>query len=164
MILKGIIDFNQNYTMKNIKLAGLLAFGLLLSLGVANAQTASTEKEHHNKLSENHKKGKEHANAIVSGQSKTKKEHKKHAAEAGKNLNEAKEHHAAIKKSHKGKNAESHEAIEKNHADADMHLKSLNEELNKPNPDDKKVKEHAKNHHDAIDKAHQEHEKLKKKG
>jgi hypothetical protein len=99
-----------------MKFLSLLATGLLISIVAVNAQTAASEKEHHDKLMEHHKKGKEHANAIASGQSKSKEEHKKHAEEAGKNLKEAKTHHGSIKTLHKGKIAETHEAIEKNHA------------------------------------------------
>lgn len=123
---------------------------------------AQTAEDSHQKLDEHHKKGKEHANAIASGQSKTKAEHKKHADEAGKNLTEAKKHHASLKSKDNGANADVHKAIEKNHADAEKHLNSLNAELDKPKPDEKKVKEHAKNHHDAIDKAQKEHNKIKK--
>ncbi len=148
--------------MKHIAILSLVAIGLLLNLGTGKAQTAN-EKESSAQLTDAHKKAKEHTDAIATGQSKSKQDHKKHAAEAGKSLTAAKTHHAALKKAHNGKNAETHAAIEKNHADADKHLKSLNDELDKPNPDEKKVKEHAKNHSDAVNKAHQEHEKLKTK-
>ena len=149
--------------MKKSKFLGLLAVGLLIGFGTAFAQSTPADKENHDKLTEHHKNAKEHSDAIASGKSKSIEEHKKHATEAGKSLNEAKSRHGKIKAADKGKNSEAHAAIEKNHADADKHLKSLNDELAKPKPDEAKVKEHAKNHSDAIDKAHQEHEKLKKK-
>jgi hypothetical protein len=151
--------------MKTLKFMSLLIGGLILGVASVSAQTAGTsEAEHHAKLTESHNHAKEHAKAIASGQSKTKEEHKKHAAEAGKNLDEAKKQHSALKEGHHGKHAERHAAIDKSHAEADQHLKALNGELSKPNPDDKKVKEHAQMHHDAMDNAEKEHEKMKKEG
>ena len=153
----ALLMVKTNYYMKKMTITGLLTTVLLIS-GLA----VFGQEDSHQKLDEHHKKGKEHANAIVSGESKTKEEHKMHAAEAGKSLTEAKKHHAKLKADDKGANGESHKAIEKHHADAQTHLNSLNSELNKSNPDEKKVKEHAKNHHDAIDKAQKEHQKIKK--
>jgi len=145
--------------MKTAKYFGLITAGLLLVSVAVRAQDAS-DKEHQEKMKTHHKVAKDHASAIANGQSKTKAEHQKHADEADKNLAEAKKHNEALQ-AKGGKHKASHDAIAKHHADAGKHSKAMKDEAAKPSPDDKKLKDHAKNFNDSMDKAEQEREKTK---
>jgi hypothetical protein len=103
----------------------------------------------------------------VNGTSKSKAEHLVHATEAENSLKEAKTAHGNLKsiiaKKDKSKALANHVAIAKQHNEAAGHLKAIKEELKKPKYDEAKVKDHAKKAGEAIDKAEEEHQKLKEK-
>ena len=149
--------------MKRSNLLIMLFTILSLTFGSAYSQTKT---ENHAALTSHHKIAKDHANAIVNGQSKTLEDHKNHAKNAEENLEMAKKAHENLKSTLKPEEKEkvkSHtEAIEKNHAEATKHISNLKEELNKPKPDLSKAKSHANQFNNSIDKAEKEHQELKK--
>ncbi len=147
---------------------------ILISMMVAlmlaffsSSSFAQTKDETSAKLTEQHKTVMKHASAISTGEAKTKDEQVKHANEATKSLADAKKTHEQLKKSvpEKSKMAAKphHDNIDKQHATATASATALNTELKKTKPDNEKVKTHAKNLNDAVDKAEKENQTLKEK-
>lgn len=128
---------------------------------------AQTKAETHAKLTGHHQAVMKHAKAITSGDAKTKDEQILHANEATKSLNDAKktleELIKLIPEEFKLIAKPYNEKIEALYVTAIAHAQLLNEELKKKEHDDAKVKEHAKNLHDAIEKAEKEHQELMEK-
>lgn len=140
---------------------------LLVVMAMSSKGFSQTKEENHAALTMHHNKVKEHTDAIVNGTSKTKAEHLAHATEAINSLKEAKKAQGNLKtnvaKKDKTMALANHVEIAKQDNEAAGHLKAIKDELKKPKYDEAKVKDHAKKAGEAIDKAEQEHQKLKEK-
>lgn len=149
--------------MKRKEIMTTMLVALLLVFLSGNA-IAQTKEDTHKKLTANHQTIMKHAHAIASGEAVTKDEQIRDANEATKSLGEAKETHKELKNLIPAKHnmaAKPHQDnIDKHYAAATTHANSLNAELKKDPSDNAKVKEHAKNLHDEVEKAEKEHQEL----
>jgi hypothetical protein len=152
--------------MKKTQILITVMVALMFAFVTSNT-FAQTKEETSAKLTAHNQAVMKHSKAIASGEAKTKDEQVKHANEATKSLAEAKKSHEELKKAipEKSKMAAKphHDNIDKQYAAASTHSNSLNAELKKTKPDNVKVKEHAKNLNDAVDKAEKEHQALNEK-
>jgi hypothetical protein len=134
---------------------------------ITNVGLSQTVDDEHKALTAHHEKAKKHADAIATGEAKTKAEQVKHAEEATESLEKAKKSHTALKSAIPAKHKEAakmhHATIERHHAEATKHSAALNAELKKASPVEKMVKEHAKNLSESVDKAEKENQALKTK-
>ena len=105
-----------------------------------------------------------HANAIASGEAKTKNDQVTHYNEFRKSLAEAKKVHNLLKKvipeKAKSEAVIHHDNIDKYYASATSHANAMMEELKNEKPDDAKLKEHAKKLRDDIQLAEKENQAL----
>jgi len=143
----------------------MVAFIIVFFSGNVMAQTRN---ESHTLLTNHHQAIMKHANAIASGEAKNINEQIMHANEARLSLAYAKKTHSQLKKTLTGKSLSAaiihHDNIDRQHAIATTHANLLLTELKNNNPDNAKLKEHARKLHVAIELAEKEHLELIKDG
>jgi isoleucyl-tRNA synthetase len=122
---------------------------------------AQTNEEYHANLTSYHQSIMKHANAIASGEAKTLNDQITNFNEARKSLADAKKAHSQLKKvipeKLKSEAIIHHDNIDRYHATATSEANLLGAELKNSNPDNAKLKEHAKKLHDDIELAEKEH-------
>jgi hypothetical protein len=138
----------------------ILALGAL-SFSNSNAQTV---EENHKKLAEHHTAVLKKSGELSTG---TATDKKKTTTEIGTNIEGAKKQHGELetKQTEKDKTVSKvhHDAIKKHHANATKHHMALKTEVEKPNPDPAKVKEHSTNVNNEMKKTEKHHTEIKKK-
>jgi hypothetical protein len=140
-----------------------IAFVLLMA-SYSFPLLAQTQQESHKTVSEHHRTVMEHTAALKDGKAKTPAEMRNHSKMAGEHLTKAHQAHEAMesKMSAAEKAEPTHMAVKKHHTEAMAHHKNLESEVNKPNPNPSKVKEHATKMHESISRAEETHQKTKK--
>lgn len=136
--------------MKQRKAIYLLIAALLGVAGAAFAQ--GSEKEHYEKMKEYNAQVKDATKALVNEKGLQLSQQQERAKEAQHALFKAKEQYAKLKVVHKGKHALEYKSIETHYATGEEVTKKLTEELNKPKPSEKKVKEYANILFDSVEK------------